>query len=448
MKRFLSALGIFFAVAVVFAVVGGGELLAMLPSFGGGGDGVEVRLDEASVRDVVQTASAPGYIEPLVKVDISAEVSERIVELPFREGQAVRKGDVLVKLDDRDLSARLAAATARLEAERGRLAAEKARLDGPRMQLQTAKSALERQEALFRSGDISRQALEEAQTRVQDIQAGLSASERTIGVIESSVAASAADIERAQRDRERTVLISPMDGVVIRLNAEVGELVVVGTMNNAGTVIMTVADLSHMRMVAEVAEADIARVQLGQKAEVFVNAYKDQSFPGTVAEIAMDRSNAGRSASLSASGSTGGSGTYKVEIDLALAEKDHLLSGLAANADIRLATANGIAVPTQAVVERKVDDLPESVRTSPLVDRTRKVASVVFVVKDGLARAVPVRIGQSSLTDTIVLEGLAAGDRVVAGPYKALDTLRDGMRVTEATGTGEGGASTGAGTGT
>jgi HlyD family secretion protein len=235
---------------------------------------------------------------------------------------------------------------------------------------------------------------------------------------------------------------------VIRLNAEVGELVVVGTMNNAGTVIMTVADLSHMRMVAEVAEADIARVQLGQVAEVFVNAYKDHSFQGTVAEIAMDRSNAGRSAALSASGSTGGSGTYKVEIDLTLSEQDHLLSGLAANADIRLATANGVAVPTQAVVERKIDDLPESVRTSPLVDRTRKVASVVFVVKDGLARAVPVRIGQSSLTDTIVLEGLAAGDRVVAGPYKALDTLRDGTRVTEATGTGEGGVSTEAGFGT
>jgi HlyD family secretion protein len=411
-KRFLSAFGIFLAVAVVFAVVGGGELLAMLPSFGGGGGGVEVRLEDASVRDVVQTASAPGYIEPMIKVDISAEVSERIVELPFREGQSVRKGDVLVRLDDRDLSARLAAATARLEAERGRLLAEKARLDGPRMQLQTAKSALERQEALFRSGDISRQALEEAQTRVQDIQAGLAASERTIGVIESSVAASAADIERAQRDRERTVLLSPMDGMVIRLNAEVGELVVVGTMNNAGTVIMTVADLSHMRMVAEVAEADIARVQLGQAAEVFVNAYKEQSFQGAVAE------------------------------------QDHLLSGLAANADIRLATANGVAVPTQAVVERKVDDLPESVRTSPLVDRTRKVASVVFVVKDGLARAVPVRIGQSSLTDTIVLEGLAAGDRVVAGPYKALDTLRDGTRVTEATGTGEGGVSTEAGFGT
>jgi HlyD family secretion protein len=440
-KRFLSTIGIFFAVAVVFAVVGGGELLAMLPSFGGGGGGVEVRLEDALVRDVVLTASAPGYIEPRIKVDISAEVNERIVELPFREGQSVRKGDVIVRLDDRDLSARLAAVTARLEAERGRLGAEKARLDGPRMQLQTAKAALERQEALFRSGDISRQALEEAQTRVQDIQAGLAASERSIGVIESSIAANAADIERAQRDRERTVLRSPMDGVVIRLNAEVGELVVVGTMNNAGTVIMTVADLSHMRMVAEVAEADIARVQLNQVAEVFVNAYKDQSFKGTVAEIAMDRSNAGRSATLSASGSTGGSGTYKVEIDLTLGEHDHLLSGLAANADIRLATANGIAVPTQAIVERKIDDLPESIRTSSMVDRTRKVASIVFAVKDGMARALPVRIGQSSLTDTIVLDGLTAGERVVVGPYKALDALRDGMRVTEDGGTPEGGTS-------
>lgn len=299
------------------------------------------------------------------------------------------------------------------------------------MQLQTAKAALERQAALFQSGDVSRQALEEAQTRVEELQASLAAGERTIGVVEAGVNASAADIERARRDLERTVLRSPMDGVVIRLNAEVGELVMVGTMNNAGTVIMTVADLSHMRMVAEVAEADIARVRLGQAAEVFVNAYKDRSFPGVVGEIAMDRSNAGRGSQLSATGSAGASGTYKVEIDVTLAEGETLLSGLAANADIRLATANGLAVPTQAVVERKLEDLPEALRTSPLVDATRKTASVVFVDRDGIARALPVKLGQSSLTETIILEGLADGDRVVIGPYKSLDILKDGARIRE-----------------
>ena len=110
------------------------------------------------------------------------------------------------------------------------------------------------------------------------------------------------------------------------------------------------------------------------------------------------------------------------------------------DAFLRMLAANGVAVPTQAVVERKLYDLPESVRTSALVDRNRKVASVVFALKDGMARAVPVRIGQSSLTDTIVLEGVAAGERVVVGPYKALDTLRDGMRVTEATANPEDGA--------
>ncbi len=441
MNRFLSVVGVLFLVAVVFVVAGGSDLLAYLPTFGVGDTTVGVRLEQARRKDVVQTASAPGYIEPLVKVDISAEVSERIVELPFREGQAVKAGDVLVRLDDRDLSARLAAATARLEAERGRLEAERARLDGPRMQLQTARSALERQESLFRSGDISRQTLEETQARTQELAAGLASAERTLGVLEASVNASAADIERAQRDRERTVLRSPMDGVVIRLNAEVGELVMVGTMNNAGTVIITVADLTHMRMVAEVPEADIARVRLGQRAEIFVNAYKDKSFTGTIAEIAMDRSNAGRSASFSASGSTGASGTYKVEMDLDMEGDDPLLSGLASNADIQLATANGIAVPTQAIVERKLEDLPESVRASPLIDAERKTASVAFVVKDGVARVVPVKVGASSLTETIVVDGLAEGDHVVSGPYRALDALKDGSPVRESTGDEENGSS-------
>lgn len=400
--------------AVLAATVRPGE---GMPSFdlgfsSGGATGTEVRSERVRQGTLVETVSAPGEVVPSTMVEISAEVSARILEIPFREGAEVEAGDLIVRLDDSDLVARLEAAQARREGEQFRLEAERARLAGPTHSLETARGTLARQQALFDSGDVSRQALDDAINRVRELEAAVAASSRTMSVLESGVAAADADIEQVEELIAKTVMRSPIKGTLTILNAEVGELVVVGTMNNAGTVILSIADLGRMRLDARVSESSIARVKAGQPAEVRINAYPDRVFPGVVERVALQRTV-----------DRDGTGYFKVEVLLEL-EGERILSGLAANVEIEVAEREGLLVPSQAIVDREVESLPDGVlRAGAAVDPRSRTISGVFVVREGRAQLVPVRIGPSNLVDTVVLEGLAEGEEIVTGPYKALEKL-------------------------
>ena len=383
-----------------------------------GSDGAtEVRMSEVKQGVLVESVSAPGVVEPKRKVDVSAEVSARILELPFREGSRVKKGDILVKLDGRDLQAALASVEARRDGERFRLDAERSRILGAKQSLENSRAQLARQQSLFDTGDVSRQQLDDAITRARDLESQVQAAEKTISQLEKSLAASESSVEQAKEAVRRTVIISPIDGLVTFLQAEVGELVVVGTMNMAGTRIMTVADLGAMHLNAKVAETDIARVADGQGAKIYVNAYKDEPFDGKVSEIALQRTV-----------EKDGTGSFKVLVNLDLKGRQ-IFSGLTGNVDIDIARQEGLLVPSQAVVERPVNDLPEAVKSSPLVQKNRRVTPVVFRVVDGKAVITPVSSGASNLTDTLVKEGLNAGDTIVTGPYRVLEKLKDGELV-------------------
>jgi HlyD family secretion protein len=429
LRTFLIVISAIIAIAMVGLVVAGPSVLKYMPDFGSRDDALAVRMAPVEVRELVETISAPGELEPEVKVEVSAEVSARILELPFREGATVRAGEVVVKLDDRDLEASLAAQMARRDGERFRLRSEQERLSAPISQLANAKANLERQEALFKTGDVSRASLDDAVARVRELEAQIAAAREGLSVIESSLAAAEADIERARELLNKTTITAPIDGQITELNAEAGELVVVGTMNNAGTRILRIADLGTVRLKAKVAESDVARVAAGQAATVRVNAYRNREFAGTVERVALSR---GTDTGMSAGG-TGGGGWFKCEVKLDLADGETLLSGLAANVDIVVGRSSGLLVPSQALMERKLDELPEALRESPLVDAARKKATIVFKVVDGKAVPTPVRTGASNLSDTMILEGLAAGDMVVTGPYRVLERLKEGDRVREET---------------
>ena len=322
-----------------------------------------------------------------------------------------------MRLDDSDLRARLEAAKARREGEQFRLQAEQASLAGPQHSLANARTTLERQRALFETGDVSRQALDDAINRVEELEAQVEAGVRNISVIESSVAAAAADIVQVEELTAKTIMRSPIDGTMTLLNAEVGELVIVGTMNNAGTVILTIADLSRMRLDARVPEASIARVAAGQPAEIRINAYPGRVFRGVVDRVALQRSL-----------DRDGTGYFKVEVMLEL-DGERILSGLAANVEIEVSEREGLLVPSQAIVDVDVEALPEEVAANPLVDRRSRSMTAVYVVRDGKAILTPVSIGPSNLVDTLVLEGVSEGEIVVTGPYKALETLEHGEAV-------------------
>jgi HlyD family secretion protein len=425
-------------IAIVFIAISAIKTRRAAENFG-----TMVRTEQPQRGELIEFISAPGEIEPKTKVELSAKVSARIKELPYEEGDVVTCGDpdadppvtasVLVRLDSMDLESQLrsarasaAAQEAQHEVEKARIASQKANLIGLEAQLKQAKRDLERQKGLLESKDISQATFDQTKLKVDEIQSQYDASEHTIEaaelglvVLEHNIEAANARIAEAQEALTYTTITSPIDGVVTRVNAEVGEVVVFGTMNNPGTVIIEVADLSKMLVVAEVDEADVSKLQVGQKATVQVDAYPDKEFEGIVDSVALAHTV-----------SNTGTKYYRTEI-LLDATEETLYSGLTAHVDIETCRhADVLKVPTQAVLGREVNGLPPEIRENcPEVDTEKTFATVVYRLMEGQAVVTPVRIGPSDLTHTIIESGVTEKDKVVIGPYKVLESIYHNQRI-------------------
>lgn len=402
-------------VVLALLTVGGGVYLVksgtlekVMQNFQPDSQGQKVRLETASKGTLIRTVSAPGIIEPRTKVDISAQIAARILALPFREGQMVKKGDVLVRLDAVEY-------LALLESSKAQLKTEEARLEGGRASLANATAELGRKRELFATKDISKSELDQAEAEYRRAESNYNASLASLDIAR-------ANIQRAQKDLDNTTISAPMDGVITKLNAEVGELVLVGTLNNAASVIMQVADLRDLLVKAKVDEANIAPVKAGQAAKVFLNAYPDKPFSATVERVKLVREI-----------DKDGTAYFQTELKLELPPEANLFSGMTCNTDIAVESLYDVVlVASQAILDRKMDELPKSVvDASPVLDRAKKFARVVYVMEGGKAVAKPVSVGASDLTRTIVLAGLKDGDKVVAGPFKSLLTIKDGQRIEE-----------------
>jgi len=422
----------------VIAVSGLAAALAIRKRLAAGAKPMVVRVEQVQPGELVEFVSAPGEIEPKTKVEISAKASARVVALPYEEGERVTRGDpnanpltpasVLVRLDSKDLEsqllsaqARRAAQAAQIEVERARIAGLKANLIGTSATLDQAKTDLQRQRKLLETRDISQAAFDQAKLKLDELEAqynaaehNLEAAELNLKVLEHNLEAADAGIEQAEEALSYTTIVSPIDGIITRINAEVGEMVMTGTMNNPGTVIMEVGDLSQMLVVAQVDEADVGKLRACQKAAVFIDAYADKKFKGEVYSIA-----------LSHDWSRQGTKYFRTEILLEPTE-ERLPSGLTAHVDIETDVHREVlAVPSQAVMAREIESLPLEIRDkSPLVDKSKTFATVVFRYVNGKAVITPVKIGPSNLTHTIIEAGVAAGEKVVIGPYKELEKLK------------------------
>jgi HlyD family secretion protein len=363
--------------------------------------GTKVRVVDLVRGDLTRTINAPGTIEPDRKVEISAQVSARIVALPFEEGDPVKQGDVIVRLDDRDLAAALDAAMARARSE-------EARLTGSEADLAEAQAEMARQQGLYETKDVSLAAVEAAEARYKRAMSNLEQVTHSIEIAE-------AQIRQAEKDKDSTVITSPIDGVLTQLNAEVGELVVIGTLNSPGSVILQIADLSRMLVRTRVDESNVALVKEGQDATAYLNAYGEKGFSGRVQFMKLQRELW-----------RDGSGYVEAEVMLDEIEGDRLYNGLTANVDISVQKLEDVLkVPSQAVLDRRIEDMPdEVVRDNPNVDEAKTFMRVVFVFENGKAIAKPVIIGSSDLTDTVIISGLDEGSRVVAGPYSVLRELK------------------------
>jgi HlyD family secretion protein len=441
---------IFIAILVTFAVTAAlvGTLLVNSGlNFERSDGGTVVRLEKVNLGTLTESVNATGIIEPRTKVSISAKVAARVVELPFKEGDRVTKGDpnanppippsLLVRLDASDLQsalrsveARYAAQKAGIEVARRRVEAQKSDILVVEIQLRDAERDLNRQKQLLETKDVSQSVVDQAQSRFDELtqrlhsqKMQLEADNANLVVLTHNLEAAEADISRARDDLSYTTITSPIDGVITRLNAEVGELVVTGTMNNAGTVILEVADLDQMILRAKVDESLVANLKPKQKAIIRIPAFRGVVFEGIVDTVALANTE-----------ERDGSKYYKTEVLVTQTHGHRLLSGLNADTDIETHRhENVLTVPSQAVLGRNVDELPQQIRSSPEVDQTKRFTSVVYRMIDGKAVVTPVTLGPSDVTRTVITSGLSENDVVIVGPFKALEALKHDDKVKDET---------------
>ena len=391
---------------------------------------VAVQIGKAGQRDLVSLVTASGEIRPKRFVNVSANVSGRITRLLVKEGERVRSGQVLARID----STRIEAGARQSEAA---VQSAQADLDRAQADLALARASFERARRMFEEQLVSSQVFEQAEAEVKMKAAAVESQRRRITQLESQLAANADDLEK-------TVVVAPMDGVVTNLQKEEGESVI-GAQSFQPTVIMTVGDLSVMEVEVLVDETDIGHLALGQRAEVRVDALDDVRIQGVVTEIgssAIPRGTSGTT-SLASSGTTANQAKdFKVTITLE-SPPASLRPGLNATADITTATKPRVlAVPIQAVVVRELDKDGKVVEAdetqggqapgevASAVPRARgQEKDGVFVVVDRQARFRPVVTGIVGETDMEIVSGLEEGDEIVTGSYKTLRTLKDGAKI-------------------
>jgi HlyD family secretion protein len=386
--------------------------------------GIRVRTTKVDRKDLVQLVTANGTVQAKTKVELSANIMGQITKLNAEEGDPVKKGDLLLVIDQ----ARYASAVASSRAAFESLEAELVRVREAAAQ---AKRDRDRAQAQYRDGILATADLDRAISAYDQAVAAVTRAER-------QVEQARADIASAQDALEKTEIRAPMDGIVTRRNIEQGEVVVTGTMNNPGTVLMTISDMSTIEAVLEVDQTDVPQLRVGQKASIRIDAFPDETFPGGVSEIG--------SSPIRGTSALGGAATgtdYEVKVTL-LKHPERIRPGLTVTTDITTATRDKVlTVPVGALVLRQPEPKPtvaaaKGAPTPAAAPTPAKPESAgsrpkdiegVYVVAAKKAEFRTVTTGIKGEMDVEVVSGLKEGDEVVVGPFKALRDLKPGAQV-------------------
>jgi HlyD family secretion protein len=389
-----------------------------------------VQLARVRLEDITARVRAPGKIEAKTQVKVSADIMGKIVLLAVKEGDRVAKGQLMLQLDDTqyrayDGQARATAATARARAREAE------------QSLKGAEATYRRQQALFEQKLLSEAEKDQADSAIEAARSAAQAARQEVTRADAAVAGAADNLRK-------TRFVAPFDGIVSALNVEAGENVITGTMNNPGTEILVVSDLSRMLVRADVDETDVVDMRVGQKAKITVDALPDTSFPGTVTDI-------GNTAKRSVTSAVEGQTNFEVKVVFD-SNVPQVRPGMTADVEIETGThVKALGVPIQVVVVRTDRELARAAhkpgarpqkRAAGLAlaaeddtgGRKDKEITGVFVAgKDNVARFVPVRTGLASETMIEIFGPVKTGDVVVAGPYKALRDLKPGSKVKKET---------------
>ena len=404
--------------------------------------GPEVQVEAVERRHLEAVVSAPGTIVPQLTVDISADKMGRVTRLVFDEGDRVDAGDFLLEIDPETLRAAVDGGEAALQASRSSQQQAEVAVETARVNLELARDDLERQEHLWGLRLISRQDYDRALNEVALRETDLRAREVEVATQVQRIRQQEASLQSARYDLTKVTITSPISGVVTRRNIEEGETVVVGTMNNPGTVLATIADLSVIEAEVEVDETDIPGVELGQTATVTIDAFPDRDFSGVVTEIG--------NSPMQQDGPTGGAGTqatvFKVVVTLDEAIPG-VRPGFTCTADITTAVrSDSLAIPIQAATVREVAlDADGNVVRRETGSRRRGVTGIsaaeaaeapseeteeelegVFVAREGRAVFAPVDTGIAGERYFEALSGVTEGDLIIIGPFNEVRNLADG----------------------
>ena len=405
-------------------------------------EGVTVNVEAIKKQNLEAIVSASGKIQPKRFVNISADTMGRVTDLAVNEGDRVKKDQFLLQVDPRNLRSAVTRTQASLEAARSTTQQLQLSIESAKTAVKQAEDNLNRQQQLWKGGLTTRETLDRAENDLKMRQSELRTQEQQIQTQRLRMQQEEASLETDRYNLSKVRIESPIDGIVTRRNIEEGEMVVVGTMNNAGTVLLTIADMSVIEAEVEVDETDIPTLSLGQVAKITIDAIPDKTFTGKVTEI-------GNSPIQTTAAAAGTQATnFKVVVTFDTEIKE-VRPGFTCTAEITTATRKDVVgVPIQATTVREtvVDDKgiivrepqgegtrrprPGGVQASELKPgQTRKELEGVFVVRDNKVEFTPITTGIAGEKFFEVLSGVKEGDTVVVGPFSSVRELADGVAV-------------------
>ena len=411
--------------------------------------GLNVQAEALRARDLEAIVSASGKVQPKRQVNVSAQTPGRVTRIAVEEGQRVKAGQFLLEIDPKQLEGQLQRGEASVAAAQSSLLGARTSVEQGRANLELARQNLKRQEDLWKEGLTTKENLEKAQNEVTVREADLRARTQDIETNEQRIKQEQAGLSTTRYNLNQIIITAPMDGLVTRRSIEEGETAVVGTMNNAGSVLLTIADMSVIEAEVEVDETEIPTVALHQEAKVTIDAVPDRTFKGRVTEIGNSPIQTNTNTNTQSNGQRQAT-TFKVVITLEEPVPD-IRPGFTCTAEITTAKRKDVvAVPIQALTVREMlyNDKGEMVRETPNRRRrgtnietplsasnepppghTRKETEGVFAIRDGKAIYLPVKVGIAGEQYFEVLDGLKAGDQVITGPFASVRELSDGQTV-------------------
>ncbi|MCE2398531.1 MAG: efflux RND transporter periplasmic adaptor subunit [Gemmatimonadetes bacterium] len=385
--------------------------------------GIGARIEVVEERNLTATVTASGNVRARRKVDISSDISARVTELLTDEGEEVVEGQVLLRLDPTRYQASVNRSMATLKQTQAQVAQVRANY------LRAEREA-NRRRSLWQTDSllVSRQEVENAESDLE-VQASLLES------AEFGVGQARAALEEAEDQLAKTIIRAPMSGRVTRLNVEAGETVIVGTMNNPGSLVLTVSDLSVMEVVLEVDETDVPDISVGDSAMVELDAFPELEFGGEVTEI-------GNSAIRPPSRAAGTGQTPTIDFEVVVTLRSppaELRPDLSATAQVVVESREDqLSIPIISLTLREEEDIERKAADSASEEEAEDSTGGegpsdpvegVFVVREGLAHFVPVEVGIAGQEHFEVLSGISLGDTVVSGPYQVVRTLRSGTPI-------------------